>query len=218
MNETNVTDIPLFEGNDEVAYFIISLCSLVFNHILTGILCLGGNSIVVYSIYKYPELRSPSNILICNLAVADLSSLIGKLLMLISFVIGKANNSKSLTESSRIYCTITLYSLSVANSENVFSLLCIMIDRFISIRYPLRYPALMTTKCAKLMILASWILDISINGLTHTLENKLMSRELSTLGISAFGERCSHRYIRNTGTATLSVILYIVFSTSFIGK
>ncbi|XP_041116019.1 olfactory receptor 10G4-like [Polyodon spathula] len=91
-------------------------------------------------------------IIICNLALSDL---------IYSTVISPKLIQSYLLDLNAIQfhvCFIQMYFLHFAGSVDSFMMLVMAIDRYVSICFPLRYPALITNKNAQILCTVAWIL------------------------------------------------------------
>lgn len=109
-----------------------------------------GNSLILISLYRFRELRSPMGILIGNLAVGDL--LVGLILMpleIIGILVSFFHRKYPCLVSIGISATLTC--LSVAN------MLAISVERFVSVAYPLKHRSAETKTLTKVSIPFIWV-------------------------------------------------------------
>lgn len=127
-----------------IAYSIILFGSLV------------GNVLVILVVVLNRHMRSVTNYLIVNMAVADL--------LLTAFnmpVTIKVIATRSI-DWSVVLCKIIPFTQSVSVASSVLTLTAIAIDRFLAILYPLkRY---VTFPVAYYMIAVVWIVSIAVNS------------------------------------------------------
>ncbi|KAK6485884.1 olfactory receptor 10G4-like [Huso huso] len=116
------------------------------------LLTLLGNLFILYVIKKEEKLQTPMYIIICNLALSDI---------IYSTVISPKLIQSYLLDLNAIQfhvCFIQMYFLHFAGSVDSFMMLVMAIDRYISICFPLRYPALITNKNAQILCIVAWML------------------------------------------------------------
>ncbi|EUB59014.1 5-hydroxytryptamine receptor 1A [Echinococcus granulosus] len=128
--------------------------------IVLGLLLLGtagGNMLVIIAILIVKKLRSPTNLLIVNLAVTDFLVSI----LVLPFAI--AYQILGYWPFNQIICD--LYSLSdvLLCTLSILSLCTISIDRYLAITKPLQYAAKRTPKRMLIMIIISWLLSAAIS-------------------------------------------------------
>ena len=116
-------------------YFIVINCVLNAPLMLLSII---GNSLGLSAILRTPSLCSPSVIFLRSLAVSDL--LVG----LVMQPLYKAHELKS----GPVLCRIAVTFFTIACSASLFTMTAISVDRFLALRYHMRYPNLMTEKRA----------------------------------------------------------------------
>lgn len=117
----------------------------------------GGNMLVIIAILIVKKLRSPTNLLIVNLAVTDFLVSI----LVLPFAI--AYQILGYWPFNQIICD--LYSLwdVLLCTLSILSLCAICIDRYLAITKPLQYAAKRTPKRMLVMILISWLLSAAIS-------------------------------------------------------
>ena len=129
-----------------------------------AVLCLLGNALVLISLKRYPQLRTPANVILGSLATVDLLMALPLVMMVYSLATRdfKASDLQA-----------GLMSTLVASASLHIGL--ISIDRFISIRYALKYITIVTMKrvCGVLVII--WSVAFTLVGLVLLLAGMLDS-------------------------------------------
>ena len=121
-------------------------------------LCLAttlANVLVILSIFRTPSLHSPSNLLLISLAFSDLG--VG----LVSFPFYIVARVAKLLQDAPLFC-ITVKAGVVAVWLGVVSLLtlsAISVDRYVAVRYHLRYQQLVTKNRVRVIQVAIWVMS-----------------------------------------------------------
>jgi hypothetical protein len=119
-------------------------------------LCLAGNTLILLSLKRHPTLRTPANVILGSLAFSDLLMAIPMFIMIHTLA---ARNFTGVHMDIQAGISTTL----VATASLHIGL--ISLDRFISIRYALRYVSLVTmSRIAKLLALI-WGVAVSLVGM-----------------------------------------------------
>ncbi|XP_054481424.1 alpha-1A adrenergic receptor-like [Anoplopoma fimbria] len=118
---------------------------------------IAGNILVILSVVCNRHLRSPTNYVIINLAIADL--------LLASTVLPVSATLEVLDHwvFGRVFCDIWAAVDVLCCTASIMSLCVISIDRYIGVRCPLQYPTIVTETRALLAMLGVWILAIVIS-------------------------------------------------------
>ena len=107
-----------------------------------------GNSLVLAAILRTPSLRSPSTVFLCSLAVSDL--LVGLFIQPV-FIVRvmeiRGYHLDAYNISSALACGVSLCTMAI-----------ISVDRFLALRYHMRYPVLMNTKRATHISAPVWFI------------------------------------------------------------
>ena len=138
----DIKECFLFDLNFASAKYLFA------THILTTIVnfvfsasAIGGNSIVIFSVWKTPSLQTPSNVFICCLAFSDLA--VG-LLTQPCFVVHKVGEMFHRVE---MYCTTRMLLESLGNittGTSVLTMTGIAAERWLALYFHLRYNRVLT--------------------------------------------------------------------------
>ena len=176
-----------------IAYFIIMFGSLI------------GNVLVICVVIVNRQMRTVTNYLIVNMAVADL--LITAFSMPITIkLIATRHFDWSHGVFSDMLCKIIPFSQSLSIASSVLSLTAIAVDRFLAIMYPLkRY---MTFQIAYSIMVVVWIVGIAVNSPILYAQNVVLARgkwRCIEKWTPAFTEEASKYF-----TVVIFVIFYLV--------
>ncbi|XP_053382359.1 trace amine-associated receptor 13c-like [Mercenaria mercenaria] len=115
-----------------------------------------GNGLILYSVAKFPRLRSNIHILIANLAFSDL--IVGAVLIptdMLSDIFG--------WKSKKYVCLACLGFFVLSLGSSCFSLLLVSVERYIVICFPFRARTLLTKPKMVFMISFGWVL-VAVNS------------------------------------------------------
>ncbi len=121
---------------------------------ISPFISLAGNILVLFTLWKSPNLKKIQHHLVGNLAVGDLGS---------SITIVIFNLPTSQLDGwvfGDFICTLSGFLLQMFSFQTIITLACISIDRYHAICYALYYNAKMTKNKCRLMILVSWLYPI----------------------------------------------------------
>lgn len=131
---------------------IISLAILLFIILLV----IAGNSLVIAAVFCSNKLRSVTNYLIVNLAVADL--LVGLAVLPFSAIW----EVFKIWIFGDIWCRMWLAVDVWMCTASILNLCAISLDRYVAVTRPVAYPSIMSTKRAKSLIAGVWVLSFVI--------------------------------------------------------
>ena len=117
-----------------------------------------GNFLVIWAVYYNKRLRTVTNYYIVSLAIADM--MVG--LFAIPFAL--ATNA-GLPKDNFYACLFTNSFVVALTQSSIFGLLAVALDRFFAVTRPLRYRRMATSRCAVMILIATWVLAFII-GLT----------------------------------------------------
>ena len=136
--------------------------SVIINSVLNALLipiCIAGNVLVLAAVWRNPSLRTPSIILLCSLAVSDL--FVGFLVLPVKItnarVILSGSSSNSRLSQVSLVLIIQLCGVSLE------TMTAISVDRYLALRYHMRYPNLMTSKRATCVAATIWCKNVILS-------------------------------------------------------
>ena len=139
--------------------------SVIINSVLNALLipiCITGNVLVLAAVWRNPSLRTPSIILLCSLAVSDL--FVGFLALPVNIAITLTPLSRSSSHScltqARIFLIIQLCGVSLE------TMTAISVDRYLALRYHMRYPNMMTSRRATCVAATFWCKNVILSLLS----------------------------------------------------
>ena len=123
-----------------------------------------GNSLLFKAFHKFPSLRTASNSILMSLSAAD-SLTVVVFTLDISFLALKTKNGLVCTVSAGL--TILLISVIIVH------LTLISVERFIAVKFALRYQSIVTTRRTVLASFAVWLWALAVTViLPHTLRTE----------------------------------------------
>ena len=134
--------------------------------IFLGILAISGNSLTLTAIWKFENLRNPTNNLIASLAVADVLG------GCVSFFLLTTH----LLQDSRLWipiCTMGETLNLIATTGNILNIFWITIDRYLYIVHPFTHSRWATERNSWVVIGFSWGWVISLNIIAMLSTSKL---------------------------------------------
>ena len=154
INDTNMTSAPIGQRIPYALWQII-IISLLFAIIIIGTLL--GNTLVCMAVSIVKKLRSPSNLLIVSLAVADM--LVALLVMPFAALL----EIRGRWDLGKAYC-ITWTSMDVLLcTASILNLCMISVDRYFVITRPFQYAMKRTPKRMAIMIVGVWVASALIS-------------------------------------------------------
>ena len=121
------------------------------------------------AVWRNPSLRTPSTILLCSLAVSDL--LVGFLALPVNIAIALTPlsrvSSQSRLSQARMFLIIQLCGVSLE------TMTAISVDRYLALRYHMRYPNMMTSRRATCVAATFWCKNVILSLLSIWKKNTI---------------------------------------------
>ncbi|CAH3186471.1 unnamed protein product [Porites evermanni] len=159
------------ESDEESSPFETSV--IIPNSVLNALLipiCIAGNVLVLAAVPKNPSLHTPSTILLSSLAVSDL--FVGFPVLPVNIAIAlitlSRNSSYSRLSQARIFLNIQLCCVSLE------TMTAISMDRYLALRYHMRYPNSMTSKRAMYVAATFWCKNVILSLLSIWKKNTIL--------------------------------------------
>ena len=152
--EMNVTkySAPIFHEQWQWIYltYITVKC-------LWGLLSLAGNSLTLYVIWKYDELRTTSNMMIVSLSLGDLlGGVCGTVLLVLYY------STVPTSQAWLAICCTEDAVFQISTGINISTICLISVDRYIYIHNPLRYHEIVKIRNIIGCIVCMWLYLITI--------------------------------------------------------
>lgn len=124
--------------------------------IFIAIITISGNGLVLLAMVKSKTLRTPTNLFISSLSVADL--LIGTIAMPISI-------AGTFSKPQWFYSRLFDFMLSQSFTASTFNLSVVSFDRFVAVSFPLRYRTIMTKQKTIVAIIFIWLTSLLLSSI-----------------------------------------------------
>jgi cytochrome bd-type quinol oxidase subunit 2 len=111
-----------------------------------------GNALVLFAFYVQPHLRKVKYFPIINLALADVLCAVTAMPL---YITKKSAASEDI--DSRLVCDLYRFSYFFTEYASVMSLMAISIERFLNIKYPLKYRNSVRARVMICVLVACWV-------------------------------------------------------------
>ncbi|XP_013791770.2 adenosine receptor A2a-like [Limulus polyphemus] len=145
LNAENETTIRCFQ-----ATFDITIPIIVFIDLTLALFAVLGNTLVLVAVYRFPWLRTITNMFVVSLAVADL--LVGlnvPFYVLFYFDLPLV--------CSKYSCLLRYWFVIYASGCSMLCLMGVAVDRYVAILHPLSYHRIMRYRCVSGYIAVVWV-------------------------------------------------------------
>ncbi|CAK1546911.1 unnamed protein product [Leptosia nina] len=142
-----------FENGELLEKVVSRVVPIFFGFI--GIVGLVGNALVVLVVAANPGMRSTTNLLIINLAVADL------LFVIFCVPFTATDYVMPRWPFGDWWCKVVQYFIVVTAHASVYTLVLMSIDRFMAVVHPIASMSIRTEKNALLAIACIWVLILT---------------------------------------------------------
>lgn len=129
-----------------------------------------GNLLVLIAVLRTKNLYSPSNVLLCCLALSDL--MVG----LVAQPCFVAHKIGELTENLNIYCITRVVSETagfITVGVSTLTLTAISVERYLALKLHLRYREVITCKKVLAVAVSLWLILLLLGGVRFVARNKL---------------------------------------------
>lgn len=133
---------------------------LILLSIAMFVICLG-NSLILISLVKYKRLRRRSNILIGNMAIADL--LVGTVLLPYEIVVLTV---KTLEDKETVCVLRSCFRVAILGAS-IMSIFSMSVERFFAIMFPYRYVSCFTRRKLYAIAASGWVVAVSLSLLLY---------------------------------------------------
>ena len=135
----------------QIATCIVNgLCSIV------TVTC---NLVIILAIVRNSSLRTPSYVLLCNLAISDLG--VGIIAQPLYIALSAVQQKREIALSCKLHVAYISIAISFVWHSFV-TLTAISVDRFLAVYLAVKYRSIVAFKKAKLVVLFLWITDVII--------------------------------------------------------
>ena len=132
--------------------FVIINCVL---NLPLMLICILGNALVLATIIRLPSIRSPSMVMLCSLAVSDL---------IVGFIAQPLFIADELIKDNFVlYRVSAMIGFSVCG-VSLATITLISIDRFLAVKYHMRYATLVRQSRVIFIIVMIWLLTFVCSG------------------------------------------------------
>ncbi|XP_059491080.1 allatostatin-A receptor-like [Neocloeon triangulifer] len=144
------------EAADRLSETMTQIVSIIVPILFGIIIIIGliGNALVVVVVSANAQMRSTTNLLIINLAVADL--------LFIIFCVPFTASDYVLTywPFGDVWCKIVQYLIVVTAYASVYTLVLMSLDRFLAVVHPIKSMSVRTERHAVIAICVLWVLIV----------------------------------------------------------
>ncbi|XP_055588424.1 allatostatin-A receptor-like [Uranotaenia lowii] len=141
------------EEEEEIEMIVSRIVPIFFG--LIGITGLVGNALVVLVVLSNPSMRSTTNLLIINLAIADL------LFVIFCIPFTATDYVLSSWPFGDLWCKSVQYLIVVTAHASIYTLVLMSLDRFLAVVHPIASMVIRTDKNAIWAIRILWVLIIT---------------------------------------------------------
>ncbi|KAK2145207.1 hypothetical protein LSH36_695g01011 [Paralvinella palmiformis] len=146
-----------------------------------------GNLLVVIVVVSNKQMRNTTNLLIINLAAADL------LFIVICVPFTAAVYAMPVWPFGLVWCKIYQYMVNVTAYASVYTLVCMSFDRYLAVVHPIHSMTIRTERNAYIVISLLWLVILAVN-IPMALDHGIIEYEMLNEGRST----CLHLHIGYT--------------------
>ncbi|XP_029182063.2 adenosine receptor A2b-like [Acropora millepora] len=150
-NSSNSSDIPSQKPEGYLSVFISV-------RVIFTVICMCANFLLIRAFCKFSNLRTASNLILVSLCIADCFIAMTFILDVIHLALKEGDNNKLKCILCKINASLTLSITTVI----VLHLALISVERFIAVKFPLRYNSILTNRRALLASVALWVSTVLV--------------------------------------------------------
>ncbi|XP_067053946.1 adenosine receptor A2b-like [Acropora muricata] len=126
--------------------------------VIFAVICICANFLLIRVFCKFSNLRTASNVILVSLCIADCLIAMTFILDIIHLALRKGDNDKLTSILCQINASLTLSITTVI----VLHLTLISVERFIAVKFPLRYNSILTNRRALLASVVLWVSTVLV--------------------------------------------------------
>ena len=173
--------------------------------VIFTVICICANFLLIRAFCKFSNLRTASNLMLVSLCIAHCFIAITFILSIIHWALKKGDNDKLTSILCQINASLTLNITIVI----VLHLTLISVERFIAVKFPLRYNSILTNRRALLASVVLWVSTVLVAVVIPQALN-LEKNGASTANI----KRGLHPCFRARAFKSLGKEKYVIFLTT----
>ena len=173
--------------------------------VIFTVICICANFLLIRAFCKFSNLRTASNLMLVSLCIAHCFIAITFILGIIHWALKKGDNDKLTSILCQINASLTLNITIVI----VLHLTLISVERFIAVKFPLRYNSILTNRRALLASVVLWVSTVLVAVVIPRALN-LEKNCASTANI----KRGLHPCFRARAFKSLGKEKYVIFLTT----
>ena len=162
---TNFSNLSIIQQNPSCENWAAIFAVKISLMVVLSIICfvsLVGNTLIIITVYKRPELKKTINYFIVNMAVSDF------VFPLTAIPVSLAEMSSSWQwpiggTTGLILCKLKNYVMTVSLTVSIESLVWIALDRFVAVVWPMKFH-LITSRFRSFAIASTWMVALTINS------------------------------------------------------
>ena len=132
-------------STEQVIFFSIQVVVII--------ICLCGNFLLIRAFCKFSNLRTASNVIVMSLCVADILIPVSLILHMMKRGLKKHGSNDEI----KLFCKASTSSSFFLTLVIIFHLVLISVDRFVAIKFSLRYHSILTHRRALIASIAMWL-------------------------------------------------------------
>ena len=179
---TNFSNLSFTQQNPSFENWTVIFAVKISQMVVLSVIfffSLVGNTLLIITVYKRPELKKTVNYFIVNMAVSDI------VFPLTTIPVSLAEMSSSSWQwpiggtAGLILCKLRNFVMAVSLTVSIESLVWIALDRFVAVVWPMKVH-LITCRFHSFAVASTWIVALTVNSADLYLSELLMENEKIT--------------------------------------